>query len=255
MPQSHGRFVWHDLSTPNPEAAQTFYTQIAHWKTQPSELSSDYVMWTNNDEPLGGVVALKEEEKAAGIRPQWLPYVCVYDVDACTRQVKSLGGTVRFGPNEVPTVGCWSVISDPFGATIGLYEPEGKAPGSDGQPRRGEFSWHELMTTDSKAAGEFYRALFGWQKISEFDMGDTGMYHEYGKNGRASVGIFNRSPDMPPPSWWSYIRVDEVKKVVQDVTKLGGTVMREPQEVPGGDLIAICTDPQGVPFALHTTSL
>jgi len=255
MPQSHGRFVWHDLSTPNPEAAQSFYTRIAHWETQPSELSDDYVMWTNNDEPLGGVTALSDEQKAAGAQPHWLPYVCVYDVDACSRQVKTLGGEVRFGPHEVPTVGCWSVISDPFGATIGLFEPQGKAPGTQGQPRRGEFSWHALMTTDSKAAGDFYRARFGWEKTSEFDMGDAGMYHMYGKNGRPFAGVFNRSPEMPAPSWSSYIRVDEVKKVVGDVRKLGGTVMREPHEVPGGDWIAVCKDPQGVEFALHTTSL
>ena len=35
MPEtiSRGRFVWHELMTPDPEAALKFYTQVVGWKT------------------------------------------------------------------------------------------------------------------------------------------------------------------------------------------------------------------------------
>lgn len=254
MLTSQGRFVWHDLATSNADAAKSFYTQVTPWKTQTGDYDPNYTMWVNDGTPLGGVEVLSDELKARNIGPQWLPYVYVYDVDACTRQVKTLGGQVRMGPYEVPNVGCWSVVTDPHGARIGLYEPEAQTPSEYSKPRRGEFSWHELGTTDYKAAFDFYRELFGWEKTSEFDMGEMGMYFMFGKKGVPYGGMFNRRPDMPPPNWLSYIRVDNVQSTADTVKKLGGAVHRGPMEVPGGDMIAMCADPQGAMIAFHTPS-
>lgn len=249
MPTSQSRFVWHHLATSDVDAAKSFYTQILPWKAQEWELDENYTVFLNNGEALGGVRPLEDELKSRGIPPHWMPYVCVYDVDACSRQVKALGGELRMGPNEISNGGCWAVVSDPQGASIGLFEPEGKAPGHDGQPRRGEFSWHELMTTDYKAAAEFYRALFQWEKTSEYDMGEMGIYYMFGKRGQIYGGMFNRSD--APPNWLSYARVDDVKSLAETVKKLGGKILNGPMEVPGGDWIVACTDPQGAAFALH----
>ena len=49
----------------------------------------------------------------------------------------------------------------------------------------GAFSWSELMTSDPKAACDFYGKVFGW-KVETSDMG-TGPYHVL-KVGDASVG-------------------------------------------------------------------
>src|SRR5688572_27811488 len=111
MPKNaaHGRIVWHELATTDSTAAKSFYPQIT------------------------------PEMQAGGAPPHWLPFVCVYDADACVRQAESLGGRVRSAPKEVTHVGCWAVISDPFGAPIGVFEPVDKPPGHDGDPRIGEF--------------------------------------------------------------------------------------------------------------------
>jgi uncharacterized protein len=254
MLNSQGRFVWHDLATSNTDAAASFYTQVTPWKTQPGDYDPKYTMWVNDGQPLGGCEVLGDELKARNVAPQWLPYVYVYDVDACTRQVKTLGGEVRMGPYEVPNVGGWSVITDPFGARIGMYEPEAKVPVEHRAPRRGEFSWHELMTADYKAAFEFYHELFGWEKTGESDMGEMGIYLMFGKKGVPYGGMFNRRPEMPPPNWLSYIRVDDVRQTAEAVKKFGGVVHRGPMEVPGGDMIAICSDPQSAMIAFHTPS-
>jgi uncharacterized protein len=254
MLNSQGRFVWHDLATSNTDAAASFYTQVTPWKTQPGDYDPKYTMWVNDGQPLGGFETLGDELKARKVAPQWLPYVYVYDVDACTRQVKTLGGEVRMGPYEVPNVGGWSVITDPFGARIGMYEPEAKVPVEYRAPRRGEFSWHELTTADYKAAFEFYHELFGWEKTGESDMGEMGIYLMFGKKGVPYGGMFNRRPEMPPPNWLSYIRVDDVRQTAEAVKKFGGVVHRGPMEVPGGDMIAICSDPQSAMIAFHTPS-
>jgi predicted enzyme related to lactoylglutathione lyase len=59
---------------------------------------------------------------------------------------------------------------------------------------------------------------------------------------------------MPPPNWLSYIRVENVKDTAAAVQKLGGVVHKGPMEVPGGDMIAMCSDPQGAAIAFHTTA-
>lgn len=252
MPNSNGRFVWHELSTTDPEGAQRFYAEIIPWGTQPSEEIEEYTLWTNAGRAIGGVKALKNGSSSGSAHPNWLPYVSVYDVDDCARQVTQLGGAVAHGPVETPNVGCWAIVTDPHGAAIGLFEPVAPPPAAPGAPARGEFSWHELATSDYKAGFDFYRALFKWEKTGEFDMGEHGMYHMYGKAGQVFGGMFNRRPDMPPPSWMSYVHVDDVKLAAEKVKTNGGTLIIPPMEVPGGDWITMCTDPQGAAFALHT---
>ena len=247
-----GSFVWHDLATTDVDGAKSFYSQLIPWTTKPWEEAQTYTMWLNDGTPLGGVMPLSESRKAAGVSSHWLPFVYVYDVDACTRQAVKLGGTIRKAPKELPNAGSWAVIADPFGATIGLFEPTQSPPGHTGAPRRGEFSWHELRTTDYKAALEFYSRLFNWEKTSEFDMGEMGIYCMFGQKGQEYGGIFNRTADMPPTDWLSYVRVDNATTVAQRVKALGGTVLREPHQVPGGDWIAACADPAGAMFAVHT---
>ncbi|HEY9225930.1 MAG TPA: VOC family protein, partial [Gemmatimonadaceae bacterium] len=175
----------------------------------------------------------------------------VYDVDAAVRQAESLGGKVKLEPKEVPNVGCWAVIADPQGATIGVFESADSPPGHAGPAEIGEFSWHELATDDPKAATDFYRAIFKWEKTSDFDMGEGGIYTMFGQGGQVYGGVYKRPPEVPAASWLCYIRVESVKPVTEKVKQLGGTVMNGPMEVPGGDWIAQCMDPQGASFALH----
>ncbi len=65
--------------------------------------------------------------------------------------------------------------------------------------------------------------------------------------------MFNKTDDMPgPPSWLYYVSVEDVNAAVGKVKELGGQVPVGPMEVPGGDLIAQCLDPQGACFAVHS---
>jgi predicted enzyme related to lactoylglutathione lyase len=54
----------------------------------------------------------------------WLPYVGVDDIKASTAKAKSLGAKVIVDVREVPGYGQMSVLSDPTGATIALWEPK-----------------------------------------------------------------------------------------------------------------------------------
>ena len=181
-----------------------------------------------------------------------MPYVEVDNVDATADKAKSLGATVIVGPDDIPGTGRFAVIQDPQGATFGIYKSSRQSIAWDGTPILHRFSWHELMTTDHNAAAKFYTSLFGWEKISEMDMGDGLMYYIFGKNGKMFGGLFTTPKEMAGmhPFWLVYINVKDVGKSVEVATKAGATVHRPQMDIPGGS-IAILGDPQGAGFALH----
>lgn len=252
MPTHQGRFVWDELLTTDIESAKKFYTALVPWTTKPWDDESSYTLIENAGVEIGGMAAQAAGE---GRTLGWMPSVYVYDLDACIRQVPSIGGTVIRPPEEIPNMGCWALVAGPDGARISIYEPaDAPKPSHEGAPVVGEFSWHELMSGDWKASWEFYRQLFGWEKIEEHEIPRLGTYFVFGRRGNAIGGMFTRSPDMPPASWVSYLQCESVAKGAETVRAQGGRVMREPSEVPGGSWIAQCADPQGVMFALTSRS-
>ena len=247
---NRGRFVWYDLMTTDPKKAEPFYTRVAGWGTQPFE-GMPYTMWTRDGAPIGGV----GQVEPPGMPPHWLAYIAVPNVDAAVTQAEGLGGRTAVPGTDIPNVGRFAVLADPQGAVFAVFTPAGagQAPGPERDPKLGEFSWHELTTTDYKKAFAFYQAMFGWEKTGEHDMGPMGMYFMFGRNGRELGGMFNTTGDLKmPPNWTLYINVDSADAAAERVKAHGGQVLNGPMEVPGGDRIAQCTDPQGAVFAVHS---
>ncbi len=249
-----GRFCWFDLMTPDPESAPDFYGAVTGWTTTPFDGAGEpYTMFVNGEQPMGGVMALPAEAIAAGAPPHWLAYVSTPDVKATAAKAAELGGTVM-AEMDIPTVGSFAIIADPQGAVFAAFQPLESAPGHDGAPQVGEFSWHELYTDDWEAAWSFYSALFGWHKTDQMDMGESGIYQMYGRGEQTLGGMMNRMPDMPAPHWLCYIRVADMDVAAAAVAAAGGKVWNGPMEVPGGDFVAHCFDAQGAAFALHSST-
>ena len=241
-----GRFVWHELMTPDTSGAHAFYSKVVGWKTQPFEHDPSYQMFAAGSGPIGGSVA-----QATGT-PHWLHYVGTPDIEATVQAAKSRGGSVTKEIASIPNGGKYAVLADPQGAAIAVYQSATDA-GKESPPKRGEFSWHELATTDWKAAVDFYSAVFGWEKMAEHDMGAMGKYVLFGSNGVQRGGMFNKPPEYPGgPSWLGYIRVKDVNDTVKKAKGARATLVNGPMEVPGGDWIAQFVDPYGAMFAVHT---
>jgi predicted enzyme related to lactoylglutathione lyase len=243
-----GRFVWHELMTPDTSGAHAFYSKVVGWKTQPWEHDPSYQMFAAASGPLGGSVA-----QPSGT-PHWLHYIGTPDIDATVATVKSRGGSVTKEITSMPNGGKYAVLADPQGAAFGVYSSPMDSGGKETPPKRGEFSWHELATSDWRAAVDFYSAVFGWEKQAEHDMGpEMGKYVLFGSNGVMRGGMFNKPAAMPGgPSWLGYVRVKDVNDAVKKVKGARGTLVNGPMEVPGGDWIAQFIDPYGAMFAVHT---
>ena len=176
-------------------------------------------------------------------------HISTPDLERTVSKAKKMGAEVM-NRISVPSVGSFAV-RDPQGAIFSAYQPEGEAPGHDDPPAIGEFSWHELATDGWHDAWEFYSDLFGWKKVDTVDMGEMGIYHMFGRGAHPLGGMFDRPPQMPVSAWLFYIHVPDIEKAVAKVKANGGTVVNGPMEVPRGDTIAQCLDPQGAMFAVH----
>jgi len=251
-----GYFVWHELLTSDPTAAQTFYKKVVGWTTDKWGPDGTYTLWVSEAGPVGGCMAMPAEVKAMGAPPHWLTYVGTPDIDATAAHAKRLGGKVMKGPEDVPGVGRYAVLSDPQGAVFCLYQSGDDPGGHDAPPKVGQFSWHELATTDPKGAWAFYSELFGWEKAGEMDMGPGGVYQMYGFGGVPMGGIYAKPPEVPVANWLPYAKVKNADASADTTKASGGMVMVEPMDVPGGsgDRIAVAQDPQGAVFAVHSSN-
>ena len=243
-----GRFVWHELMTPDTSGAHAFYSKVVGWKTQAFEHDPSYQMFAAGSGPIGGSVA-----QASGT-PHWLHYVGTPDIEATVQAAKSRGASVTKEITAIPNGGKYAVLTRSAGcgdrrlselATTQAKSRRRSAVSSPGT------SW---PTSDWHAAIDFYSAVFGWEKMAEHDMGpEMGKYVLFGSNGVQRGGMFNKPAEMPGgPGWLGYVRVKDVNDTVKKAKGARGTLVNGPMEVPGGDWIAQFVDPYGAMFAVHT---
>lgn len=257
MTDYRGRFLWYELLTSDVKAGIDFYTKVVGWGTQEFPLPGGgppYLMFAKGDAPLAGVMELPEAARKSGAPPHWLAYIGAPQIDTSLADAQARGARLLVPIMEIPTVGRMVVLQDPQGAVFALYQPS-QEPGPAAPPELGDCSWHELAAGEATTAWTFYSSLVGWEKKGEgHDMGPIGIYQEYGLPGIPFPigGVFNKPAEMPgPPHFMLYFRVKDVKESADKVKSLGGQVLNGPLEVPGGDFIVNCMDPQGAAFSLH----
>ena len=198
MVNSHGHFVWYELMTTDMDAAKAFYADVVGWGTQDvSTPGVAYTLFTAGGASVSGLMDLPEDARASGLRPSWIGYVGVNDVDAAAERVKQLGGAVHVPPTDIPNISRFSIAVDPQMATIALLK---WLNGGQEQPTEldaaGRIGWHELLAADWEQAWTFYRQLFGWQK-ADADTGAVGTYQLFSAAGQTIGGMFTKPATVP----------------------------------------------------------
>lgn len=250
MAESNGKFIWYELMTGDTQAAETFYQNVIGWKTTDSGMTDrSYMIIHAGETPIGGILNMPPQ--ATGMPPNWSGYVGVDDVDAFAVRVKKAGGSIMYGPEDIPGVGRFAVASDPGGAMFVLFRGSGSMPPSMPAPDApGQVGWRELLASDGEKAWEFYASLFGWKKLDAMDMGPMGKYQLFATGEAMDGGMMTKPPQIPHPFWLFYFNVDAVDAAGERVKSNGGKILMGPTEVPGGTWILQCADPQGAAFAL-----
>jgi predicted enzyme related to lactoylglutathione lyase len=116
-------FVHVELSTTDVGKAKTFYSKLFDWKLEDVPFGADTYTMIQVGEGTGGGMM---KHPMPGAPSAWMAYVLVDDIAAATKKAKSLGATVVKDVTEVMGAGHFTIISDPTGAVLGLWEPKTK---------------------------------------------------------------------------------------------------------------------------------
>ena len=164
-------------------------------------------MWTVSGVPLGGVMPVQNP----GAPPHWLAYISCANVDETVKQAEGAGRAgLRRSRRTFPKVGRFAILADPQGAVFAAFASS-NPPQPEQDPKVGEFSWHELATSDYQAGFDFYETLFGWEKREDADMGPMGIYRLFGRNGKEIGGHVQparRDGVDVPNHWLHYVMVE-----------------------------------------------
>jgi uncharacterized protein len=252
------KFIWYELMTSDQDAAEAFYRAVVGWKmADAGQPGMRYTILSAGDRGMGGLMALSAEAAQAGARPGWLGYIGVPDTDGAAKRIALAGGAIHRGPDDIPGVGRFAVVADPGGAVFMLLTP---LPREDVPPAAepttpGLVSWHELYASiGQEAAFAFYSGQFGWETTELMDMGPMGKYRIFGADGVQMGGMMDKPENVPASAWGFYVNVDGLDAAIARIEAHGGQVLMGPHEVPGGSWIVQALDPQGVAFALVSTT-
>jgi len=117
-------FVHVELHTNDLPRAREFYSKLFDWKLQDMPMpggGGSYTMIEVGTGTGGGMTT----SPVAGVPPHWMAYVGVDDIHASTKKAKDLGAKVVQDVMEVGQYGSMSVIVDPTGAALALWQPKG----------------------------------------------------------------------------------------------------------------------------------
>lgn len=115
-------FVHIELHTGDLARAKDFYSSLFDWKLEDIPAPGGEMPYTmiNVGEGTGGGMFASSEGAET---PHWLAYVGVDDIEASTRKARELGATVLQDVMEIGEYGRMSVIRDPTGAEIAMWQP------------------------------------------------------------------------------------------------------------------------------------
>jgi uncharacterized protein len=112
-------FVHMELMATDVGKAKAFYGQLFDWKLEDMDMGDmTYTMIRVGDGTGGGLM----KNPMPNSPSLWVAYVAVPDVKAATHKAKSLGAKVVKEVAEIKGAGSFSIISDPTGAMLGLWQ-------------------------------------------------------------------------------------------------------------------------------------
>ena len=80
--------------------------------------------------------------------------------------------------------------------------------------------------------------------------GGPAPYYGIYRGDTVNGGMMQLPPGQPaPPHWLVYFGIDDIDAAAERIGSLGGRIVVEPMDVPGGQIL-VAQDPQAATFAL-----
>ena len=104
------------------ESARRFYARLFGWTTTETKVpAGPYTLFKRGDQVVAGAIAIGADW--GPIEPHWQVYFQVTDCDAATRRARDLGGSLYFGPFDVPNAGRLAGLTDEGGTVFVVMQP------------------------------------------------------------------------------------------------------------------------------------
>lgn len=243
-----GVFSWVDLGTTDTKGAKDFYTGLFGWSflDLPTDSGTVYSMAQIEGKNVAGLGPMSPDMEAQGIPPFWSSYIKHDDVDAVAGKAAEAGGNVILPPMDVMESGRMTIIQDPTGAAVGVWQPK-QHIGAQLVNIPNTLVWNELQTRNSESARTFYEKVFGWT----YEV-DANNYVAVKEGDRVHAGMMQIEDSWGdvPPNWSIYFLVEDVSTAAAKAQELGGNIMVPPS--PAGDIgkFSVVQDPQGAVFSI-----
>lgn len=240
--QSAGRVVWHELMTPDVTGASRFYRELFGWTYEDVGMPTGpyRMIKAATGAATAGMMAIPA---GAGFPPYWTSYVAVRDVDEVCAGARAQGGSVLWGPQDLPEVGRAATISDRQGAMITVFRGHGTADAPPPPCGPGVFCWETLNAADPAAERAFWTSVLPWSArmahgVSVLVAGD------------AEVADVHSVRHGVHPSWITYVAVDDLTAARDRAIENGATVLIGESAVSGTGRISVIADPYGAVIGL-----
>lgn len=117
-------FIHIELHSTDQAKSRAFYDELFDWTLAniplpgSTDVDATYTVVNVGGGTGGGMM----QQTVPGAPSSWLPYVLVPDLEVATEKARALGATIIKEVTELPKTGWISVIRDPTGAMLGLWQ-------------------------------------------------------------------------------------------------------------------------------------
>lgn len=113
-------WLWHEYLSTDLSQARPFYESLVGYQTDSLTVREGYFYYVlkNADKPRAGMAQVPWE----GLKPNWLAYILVEEVQPVVDRVRKLGGEVLIEPNMDLRKGSVALVSDPSGGVFAVQK-------------------------------------------------------------------------------------------------------------------------------------
>jgi uncharacterized protein len=117
-----GSMWWAELLTRDVQGAKAFYSALFGWTPVDTlKYGIRYTVFKQGDEAVAGILPIASDWGPT--TPHWQILFAVDNCDAAVERAKAAGGSLIFGPNDIPNSGRAAIIADEQHATCVLMQP------------------------------------------------------------------------------------------------------------------------------------
>lgn len=193
------------------------------------------------------MIALDPAALARGARPHWLGLIDVPRLEPMLAELVRRGAQ-PLGKKWTTSSGLEvAALRDPGGAVLAIAEGDASRHRLEPAP-----VWHQLNTAGVPEAKQLYGELFDWHFLQTEQVASVGGNHPFGWSaGQPAIGAMADIAGRPAvhAHWLFSFPVTALDAASERARALGGATLA-PLELPSGDRMVVCDDPQGAAFAL-----